>query len=45
VTYVGKDQQLKPSTSNKNHIVNKWLHSNMTMEKVQIAYGPTEELK
>ncbi|CAF3742200.1 unnamed protein product [Adineta steineri] len=45
VTHVGKDQQIRLPSSNTNHIVNKWLHSNMTMEKVQALYGSAEELK
>ncbi|CAF1063895.1 unnamed protein product [Rotaria sordida] len=45
VTYVGQEQQIVLSSLNKNNIVNKWVHSNMTMEKVQILYGIADELK
>ncbi|CAF1009679.1 unnamed protein product [Adineta ricciae] len=46
ITYVGKEQHNHlPILITNNHIVDKWLHPNMTMEKVQDSYGPTEELK
>ncbi|CAF0942586.1 unnamed protein product [Adineta ricciae] len=46
ITYVGKEQHNHlPIIITNNHIVDKWLHPSMTMEKVQGSYGPTEELK
>ncbi|CAF4235878.1 unnamed protein product, partial [Rotaria sp. Silwood2] len=45
VTYIGQEQQTILSSINKNNIVNKWLHPNMTMEKVQMFYGIADELK
>ncbi|CAF3391796.1 unnamed protein product [Rotaria sp. Silwood1] len=45
VTYVGQEQQIVLSSLNKNDIVNKWLHSSMTMEKVKVFYGNADELK
>ncbi|CAF4114601.1 unnamed protein product, partial [Rotaria sp. Silwood2] len=45
VTYIGQEQQTVLSSINKNNIVNKWLHPNMTMEKVQMFYGIADELK
>jgi hypothetical protein len=49
VTYVGKDQHITnvriSSASDKANIADKWLHPNMTMDKVQRIYGSIEELK
>ncbi|CAF3412242.1 unnamed protein product [Rotaria socialis] len=49
VIYVGKEHQIAnlriSSSSEKANLTDKWLHSNMTMEKVQRIYGPIEELK
>ncbi|CAF3013938.1 unnamed protein product [Rotaria socialis] len=45
IKHVGTEQQIVFSSFNKNNVVNKWLHPNMTMEKVQIFYGPPDELK
>lgn len=49
ITYVGKEHQMAnlriSSSSDKASITDKWLHPNMTMEKVQQVYGPIEELK
>ncbi|CAF4379614.1 unnamed protein product, partial [Rotaria magnacalcarata] len=44
VKHLGTEQQIVFSSFNKNNVVNKWLHPNMTMEKVQIFYGPPDEL-
>lgn len=49
VMYVGKGTQVThvriSSTSDKNNYVEKWLHTNMTMDKVEQIYGAIEELK
>lgn len=49
VTYVGKGTQVThvriSSTSDKTNYVEKWLHSSMTMDKVEQIYGTIEELK
>ncbi len=49
VTHIGKEQQTSnvriSSSSDKTHLTDKWLHSNMTMDKVRRIYGPIEELK
>ncbi|UJR35517.1 hypothetical protein I4U23_028271 [Adineta vaga] len=49
ITLVGKDQQTTnvraSSSSDKTNFVDKWLHPNMTMDKVQRIYGSIEELK
>ena len=49
VIYVGKGTQAThvriSSTSDKTSYVEKWLHSKMTMDKVEQIYGTIEELK
>lgn len=49
VTYVGKEPQIAnvriSSTSDKTNLTDKWLHPNMTMDRVQRIHGPIEELK
>ncbi|CAF1242738.1 unnamed protein product [Adineta steineri] len=49
VTYIGKEQTITnvriSSSSDKTILSDKWLHSNMTMEKVHRIYGPIDELK
>ncbi|UJR10425.1 hypothetical protein I4U23_014629 [Adineta vaga] len=46
ITRVGKEQQNNLFVIPlKSHIVDKWLHPNMTMEKVQESSGPVDELK
>jgi hypothetical protein len=49
ITHVGKEQQIanvRISTSlDKTNDSDKWLHPNMTMDKVQGTYGPIDELR
>jgi hypothetical protein len=49
VTYVGKESYITnvriSSTSDKTNLIDKWLHPDMTMDKVQRIYGAIEELK
>jgi len=49
VTHVGKEPQIAnvriSSSSDKTNLNDKWLHPNMTMDKVQRIYGPIDELK
>lgn len=45
ISYNGKDHEIVSSALNKNSIVNKWLHPDLTMEKVQASYGSIDELK
>jgi hypothetical protein len=49
VTFVGKEPHITnvriSSTSDKTNLVDKWLHPNMTMDKVQQICGTIEELK
>ncbi|CAF1657909.1 unnamed protein product, partial [Adineta ricciae] len=49
VTFIGKDLQISnvraSSSSDKTNVSEKWLHPNMTMDKVQRIHGPIEELK
>ncbi|CAF0874579.1 unnamed protein product [Rotaria sp. Silwood1] len=49
VTHVGKEQEIAnlriTSSSDKTNVTDKWLHPNMTMDKVQRLYGPIEDLK
>ncbi len=49
VTYVGKESQIAnvriSSSSDKTNLIDKWLHTNMTMEQLERTYGPIEELK
>lgn len=43
---MGKEPNVRiSSTSDKTNLTEKWLHPNMTMEKVQQTHGPIEELK
>jgi hypothetical protein len=49
VTYSGKESHTTntriSSTSDKTNLIDKWLHPNMTMDKVQQIYGAIEDLK
>ncbi len=49
ITHVGKEQQIVniriSSLSDKTNVSDKWLHPNMTIDKIQRIYGPIEELK
>ncbi len=49
ITYAGKESQNTnvriSSASDKASLIDKWLHPNMTMDKVQQIYGPIEDLK
>lgn len=45
VTHVSNEQLNHVPAVGKSHIVNKWLHPNVTMEKVQDLYGPATDLR
>jgi hypothetical protein len=49
ITHVGKEQQIAnvriSSSMDKTDGCDKWLHPNMTMDRVQKIHGPIEELK
>ncbi len=49
ITSISKELQIAnvriSSSSDKTSVIDKWLHPNMTMDRVQRIYGPIEELK